>query len=128
MLQFRYIAGIENPRAYLYRIAYNLLSQHYRRNQPAASETGADLLPTAEPTIEEQAISHFRRCQIERAVAELSVKCRTAMILRWREGLRVAEIAEHMGLSQGMVKKHLANGVAHARKRLRRFISVDQAL
>lgn len=123
MLQFPYATDIENPRAYLYRIASNLLSRHYRHSQVAASGIEADLLPSTHPTTEEQAITHFRQCQLERAIAELSVKCRITMVLRWREGLRVAEIAEHMGLSQGMVKKYLASGMAHARKRLGRFVS-----
>lgn len=128
MLQFPHAASIENPRAYLYRIAYNLLSRHYRRSQVSALEVEADLLPSTHRTMEEQAITRFRQCQLERAMAELSMKCRIAMILRWREGLRVAEIAEHMGLSQAMVKKYLARGMAHARRRLRRFVSVDRAL
>lgn len=128
MLQFPYAADVENPRAYLYRIAYNLLSRHYRRSQAAASEIEADLLPSTHPTTEEQVITHTRQCQLERAIAELSVKCRITMILRWREGLRVAEIAEHMDLSQAMVKKYLASGMAHARRRLRRFVSVDRTL
>ena len=33
-------------------------------------------------------------------------------------GLRIAEIAERMQLSHGMVKKYLAQGLSHLRKRL----------
>ena len=128
MLQFRYAASVENPRAYLYRIACNLLSQHYRRRRLAISEMEVDLLPSAQPAMEEQTITRFRQRQVERAVAELSLKCRIAMTLRWREGLRVDEIAKHMDLSRGMVKKYLASGMAHTRKRLRRFALADRAL
>ena len=52
------------------------------------------------------------------ALRELSPKCQRALLLRWREGLKVAEIAEIMQLSRGMVKKYLAQGLVHFRKRL----------
>lgn len=73
--------------------------------------------------VDVQAADAFRREWINDAVAELSPKCREALYLRWRKGYRVDEIAQAMGLSRGMVKKYLARGLAHCRKRL---ASADQ--
>lgn len=58
--------------------------------------------------------AHMQR--INRAWRELPPKCQQVLRLRWREGLRVKEICVEMGLSQGMVKKYLATGLAHFRK------------
>lgn len=69
----------------------------------------------------------LRRQQVNHAMQELPPKCQQALCLRWQEGLRVAEIAEQMSLSQGMVKKYLATGIGYFRKRLNRHIVADQA-
>lgn len=55
-------------------------------------------------------------------------KCQTALVLRWRYSLRIAETADHMGLSRGMVKKYLANGLDYAKSRLRRFALSDDRM
>lgn len=111
---------IRNPRAYLFRIAHHLLYHHYagqqRRIQVALPD--GDGLADDAAAVEAQAAEAFRRERINDAVAELSPKCREALYLRWREGYRVDEIAEAMGLSRGMVKKYLARGLAHCRERL----------
>lgn len=61
------------------------------------------------------------------ALDELSPKRRTALIPRWRYGYRVTEIAKHMTLSNAMVKKYLARGLAHFRNRLHRYKIADRA-
>lgn len=111
---------IRNPRAYLFRIAHHLLYHHYagrqRRIQVALPD--GDGLADDAAAVDVQAAEAFRREWINDAVAELPPKCREALYLRWREGYRVDEIAEAMGLSRGMVKKYLARGLAHCRQRL----------
>lgn len=111
---------IENPRAYLFRIAHHLLYHHYagRLRQLQVALPDGDGLADDAATVEVQAAEAFRRERINDAVAELSPKCRRALYLRWREGYKVDEIAETMGLSRGMVKKYLARGLAHCRERV----------
>ncbi|MEM8814621.1 MAG: RNA polymerase sigma factor [Pseudomonadota bacterium] len=119
---------IRNPRAYLFRIAHNLLYRHYASEQqrPSRSDVDTDTLTAGGVSIDEHALTAIRREQVNRAANELSPKCRRVLRLRWSEGLRVAEIAGEMNLSQAMVKKYLATGLAHCRKRLRTFIETDR--
>ena len=123
MPDFRHV---RQPKAYLYRIAQNLVSRHYRA-QLVDIETGFDIdgLPAVGPSNDELAGSEQQRRMIDRAMRELSPKCRTALALRWWRGLRVAEIADHMTLSRAMVKKYLAHGKIHFRKRLRGMALAD---
>ena len=118
---------IRNPRAYLFQIAHHLLYHHYsgrqRRLQVALPDSDGLVDDAAE--VEVQAADAFRRERINAAVAELPPKCRQTLYLRWREGYRVDEIAEAMGLSRGMVKKYLARGLAHCRQRL---ATADQSM
>ena len=111
---------IRNPRAYLFRIAHHLVYHHYahrgRGMQVPLSDCGGLVDDAA--AVEVQAADACRRERINDTVAELPPKCREALYLRWRKGYRVDEIAEAMGLSRGMVKKYLARGLAHCRKRL----------
>ena len=130
MLQASHQPGdIRYPKAYLYRIAQHLLYRHYAGPDegPEVADTDIGQLHSADPDIEEQTIDIRRREQINESMRELSAKCQVALVLRWREGLRVAEIAEHMNLSQAMVKKYLATGIGHFRKRLRRFVAADRS-
>ena len=119
---------IRNPRAYLYQIAHHLLYRHYSARVRRAECPDADIetLCCPERDVEEQTADALRRQQINRVVAELSPKCQQALRLRWCEGLQVAEIAERMNLSRAMVKKYLATGLAHCRKRLQRFVVADR--
>ena len=44
------------------------------------------------------------------ALAELSPKVRTCIMLRYHDDLTVAQIADRLGMSQGTVKRHLSEG------------------
>ena len=105
---------IQNPRAYLQQIARNLLYGHYTSSANRLTDTGVELdeLVNDVPGIEDWVNDTNRVEQIQCAWAELSPKCQQVLRLRWREGLRVKEIGAQMELSQGMVKKYLANGLA----------------
>ena len=129
LLEQRKNREIHNPRAYLFQIANNLLYHHYaaRRRGPSRADIDTDALFADGASIEEHTARTVRCEQINRVAGELSPKCRRALELRWSEGLRVAEIAREMQLSQAMVKKYLATGLAHFRKRLRRFVESDGA-
>ena len=119
MLQAKRGDAIRYPKAYLYRIARNLLHNYYTGSRIAVDD-GVTLEDLAFPglALDELACLHARRRTIDEAMRELSQKCQLVIHLRWWEGRSVNEIAEHMRLSRGMVKKYLAKSVAHFRKRL----------
>lgn len=56
---------------------------------------------------------------VERVIASLPPQCRTAFLLRWRDGLKHREIAEHMGLSIKTVEMHLTRALRTLRERLK---------
>jgi len=47
---------------------------------------------------------------------QLPSRWRTALLLQHRYGLTYQEIAERLGVSSNMVKKYLAQGLAHCRR------------
>ena len=115
---------IQNPKAYLTTIAHNLLYHHYkaRGRSTITSDVDVDALEAEDTDPESSTALAIRTDRINRAWRELSPKCQQALHLRWRKGLRVKEIANEMGLSHGMVKKYLAQGLAHFRRRLSRYV------
>jgi RNA polymerase sigma-70 factor, ECF subfamily len=62
-----------------------------------------------------------------RLLAELPVRQRTALVLRYWGELSEAEIAREMGCSPGTVKTHAARGLAALRARLEAEAALDAA-
>jgi len=106
---------IEQPKAYLFRIARNLaLTKLTRKSEKITDyieECGASVVleygATADSEVEAQE-SFGIYCE---AVAALPQKCRQVYLLRKVHGLRHKEIAERMSLSVSSVEKYLLRGV-----------------
>ena len=120
-------SNIQNPRAYLYRIAHHLLYHHYKRQSKwhMAGDTDVDAVSTDDATLDDWTSYAQRAEYLNKALRELSPKCQRTMLLRWRDELRVADVADEMNLSRSMVKKYLAQGIDHFRQRLRRVSAAD---
>lgn len=108
------------------RILQNAIHDHFRRakvrdfwvrlvsplrdKDEENTETLETLAASAEdyvsPSPEEAAIESQHLGLIEKAIAELPARQREAFLLRYWEGMDVAETAEIMGCSQGSVKTH----------------------
>lgn len=115
---------IEQPRAFLYRTALNLVIDGHRRNALRQSEP-LDVLD-----IEERfATSSPHACHdqdqrlemLERALAELPVTCRDSFLLRKLDGLSHPQIAERLSISRSLVEKHIVNAMRHCRVRMREW-------
>ena len=112
---------IEDPVAYLFRIARNLVGERYAT---IALETGSldnDEVADSHADVEALAESKQQIDRLDEVLNHLNPKCRAALILKGRDGFTVNEIAAELKLSRGMVKKHLAQGLARCRARLRRY-------
>jgi len=48
----------------------------------------------------------------------LPPKCRTTVVLHYRDGMTCAEIGAQLGVSGNMAKKYLAKALAHCRRRM----------
>jgi RNA polymerase sigma factor (sigma-70 family) len=115
------------PEAYVFTIAANIAHEYNlkRSNRPvhialddfppegAALDT--DPLIHPEPGPEDEAIRAERIRRLEGALAHLSPKARATLIWHRRDGYTYEEIAARLGISRNMVKKYLAQALAHCR-------------
>ena len=106
-------SAVVNERAYLYKSVLNEARRHHRgsmRRQAlelrASPSRNADHLPNLRPDVLE-------------AVGSLSVSQRGIVFLAYWEDMRPAEIARHLGLSEGTVHRQLRRG----QDRLRRILN-----
>ncbi|MCY4256262.1 MAG: sigma-70 family RNA polymerase sigma factor [Gammaproteobacteria bacterium] len=105
---------IEDPAAYLFRIARNLLYEWYV-SLPPDSEPLSGSAPSADLAVEEQAALAQHMDRLEDALRQLSPKCRAVVLMHRRDGMTYKEIGAALGISASMVKKYLARGLASCR-------------
>jgi len=105
--------SVVNERAYLYKSVLNEARRHHRdsmRRQAlelrASPSRNTEHLPAIRPDVLE-------------AVGRLSVSQRGVVFLAYWEDMRPAEIARHLGLSEGTVHRQLRRG----QNRLRRMLN-----
>lgn len=108
---------LEEPRAYLFRIAANLITDRHRRSRPSIALV-EDELPPVRPAQEDGRRIADLQGLLERALAELSPKCRAVFILRRFDERSTGDIARELGISPRMVQKHLSHALAHLYHRL----------
>lgn len=111
---------VDNPRAYLYRIASNLAIDRLRdtrrrRRLFTADEEAARRVASPRPSPEEDAEHRARLQRMQAILQELPENCRHAFLLSRRDGMNYKEIANVMGVSANMVKKHLVRALAALR-------------
>jgi RNA polymerase sigma factor (sigma-70 family) len=107
-------------RAFLFKTAANLATDRQRR---AATHLRATELPLFHEfadvrTPERRAADRQTVQRLERLIAAMPIKCREAFILYQFQGLAFAAIAEHMGISERMVRKYVVRGLLHCRTQL----------
>lgn len=56
--------------------------------------------------------------QLEKIIEEMPERCQSAFCLKWKEGKKIREIADIMGISATMVDKHLAKGMEIVRQKM----------
>ncbi|MBO9602712.1 MAG: sigma-70 family RNA polymerase sigma factor [Novosphingobium sp.] len=130
---------IADPRAYLYRMANNLVLDTLRARQRGMTrdrnwlqeDGGGDTAPEhrLDPALPaDQAIARAQEIALLRqAIAALPPGAREALRLFRFEGKPQAEIAEIMGISRSGVEKHLAAAMRHLRNSLADCGSGDAA-
>ena len=100
------LAGVDNPRAWVYRIATNLAinaAKRGRRFRWLSWQQGDDLGP-AMPDLVGQSET---RLAVEQALAALPPEYRAPLLLFSHDGWSVGEVAAVLGISQGAVKTRL---------------------
>lgn len=117
--------ALDEPLAYLFRIAGNLIADRHRRARPVEPLIEAHH-PTVGPAQEEARRAADLQRAFERALAELSPRCRQVFVLRRFDERRTGEIARELGMSPRMVQKHLSHAMAHLYDRLGHLMEIDR--
>lgn len=99
---------VENRRAYLYRAVYNeslriLQRDRMRSDREQLAGPSNDVqLPNLRPDVAD-------------AVRELSTQQRAVIVLTYWQDMAIADVADHLGISDGAVRKHLARARTNLR-------------
>lgn len=112
-----------NPRAYLYKVARNLVIDHERRSRRVVIHHVADemLHQIADPAPSAETVIYDRQRIgiVAAALAELPARTRLAFELHRLDGLSNAEVGQRIGLSTTQSWSLIRDAYRHIRKRLR---------
>lgn len=109
---------VENPSAYLYRLASNLMLDRLRSDRRAGARDSAWLQAERlemggegvadEPSAEQSVAARQRLAQVARAISDLPPKTKRAFELHKLEGLTQEETARALGVSRKTVEKQIS--------------------
>jgi len=110
---------------WLLRIAVNLARDHHKNRRASfwrrlvGLEHAESPFIAAHPSAERTLIARQEIDAVWKAVASLPQQQKEIFVLRFREELSLAEIADVLGLQVGSVKSHLFLAISGVRKRLK---------
>lgn len=114
--------AIGNPEAYLFTVALNLArEQAVRRQRPVHSIDEVEhmtALLAAEESVEDATERAQRRRRLQTLLGTLPERTRAVLVMQYRDGLSYKQIAQRMGVSPHMVKKHVVRGLSMCRQAL----------
>ncbi len=105
---------------WLYRIAHNLVVDHFRkkgRAQMVSLDTGLPLrAPEKEVDPFQEAARTLEQEALRRAISQLTPEQATVIVMRFLEGYSIAEVAKAMGKTEGAVKALQFRAIARLRE------------
>ncbi len=104
--------------AWLMTIARNLTADHFKAGRTRLEQTTEDMqtLDTTAESPEIEVLSSLTNETLLRALGELPTEQRECLIMRFLQGLSIAETAEILGRSSGAVKQLQLRGVRNLAK------------
>jgi len=115
------VEPIDNPSAYLYRLASNLMLDRLRSDRRSVARDGAWLQTRRiemggesvadEPSPEQAAYGRQRLAVAAQAIADLPPKTRRAFELHKLQGLTQEETAQELGVSRKTVEKQISTAL-----------------
>jgi RNA polymerase sigma-70 factor (ECF subfamily) len=110
-----------NPRAFLFRIAANLVIDYHRRQQHRTTLPDTDVpadAPDPCPSLETVVWSKQQVALLKQSIEELPPKCRQVFLLIKFHHLTHSEVATRLGISRSTVVKHMVKAVDYCRHRV----------
>lgn len=115
-------APIHDVKAYLYTVATHLLRERavlYRRARRNVDIQDVLLeLVAPEGSAHDAVERQLRMVRLAEVIERLPPKCRAVLVMQYREEMSYAEIAERLGVSVHMVKKHVVRALELCRRGL----------
>lgn len=112
---------VDNPSAYLYRLASNLMLDRLRSDRRSGARDGAWLdthrvemggeSVADTPSPEQSAAARQRLAKVAKGIAELPPKTRRAFELHKLQGMTQEETAEALGVSRKTVEKQISTAL-----------------
>ena len=108
-------------KAWLFRVAHNLVVDESRRAAHRDHESLDDSIPVGRASVEEQVQHAVTTQQAYDLLEELTPQQRSIIVLKYLEGMENAEVAHTLGLSIGAVKALQHRGLNALRRRFSRM-------
>lgn len=112
--------GITHLRAFLFRTARNLALDHLRRErvrrhtfEDGENQSVTEAVACPQPLPEAQAAGRETVALLRQAMAGMSERRRTILLLHKVHGWRYADIARHLNISESAVEKNVRAALAH---------------
>ena len=118
--------AVRNPDAYLYTVASNLLKENAVVDRRQAVATRLDqkegaLQLSDWPEIAASIDLPVQLARLKEVLRQLPPKCCAAVVMQYKYQMSYEEIAKRLEVSPSMVKKYLAQGLSHCRRRMARL-------
>lgn len=113
---------VQNPRAFLFRVAANLATDHLRsqesRRESAFDEDAFGEFADESPSLEDVVFSQQQLAMLKQALLELPRECREVFILCKFEHYTYPQVAKMLGVSETSVTRHMIKALEHCKQRL----------
>ncbi|MDD5467968.1 MAG: sigma-70 family RNA polymerase sigma factor [Anaerolineales bacterium] len=110
---------LRSIKPYIYQVAHNWITDHYRSKAPALSPLEADVSDQGRGDPRGQMAASQESDRLRAALLQLTVEQRQVLVLRYLEEWDIAEISEAMAKSPGAVKALQHRALASLRRLLR---------
>ncbi|MEO1081941.1 MAG: sigma-70 family RNA polymerase sigma factor [Pseudomonadota bacterium] len=120
--------SVQNPQAYVYRVAINVAEEWKQRAVQKFSHS-SDSLPTlvSDYGPEDWFRQQEQHTLVKKKLAGIPVSSRTALMLHVRDGKSYEEIALHMNVTRRAVKRYMSKGYGALRKELHKYSLLETA-
>ncbi len=104
--------------SWVYRVAHNRLVDHYRAQPKQGTVSVDDCYDLSEPSAERSLDQSLTHTELATALQRLTEDQRRVVVLRFLQGMTIAETARSIGKSEDAVKKLQARGLSALRRAL----------